>query len=176
MSVGFRLSVMALALSLAACSRRGVVTSTAQLQPTTRPGNTLPQPPLRTILRGLAARGATAADHAVVFVFSHWLFDEGSRPDQKKLFEGAPFDFEGAKVFLAIGPTDAIRKKAPPPPEKDLVVRTEDKDSRGVTINLAGQRWHVGFTMKHGDEKTQEKLARMLLEWVLEYRAGNHPA
>lgn len=154
---------------VAACAHRKTIHSTTQLSPTTLPAGQIPQPPLRRILRDLSARGAADAAHATVFVLSHWILDKGLAEDQKRIFEGAPFQYDGAKVFLTVGPMDVLKKDFAPP-AKDMIVRTEDKDSRGFSMVLAGQRWQAGFSMKGGDQQRGNELERLLMEVLNTHR------
>ncbi len=163
--------MLSFALLLAAgCTHRPAIRSTTQMSPATMPSAAIPQPPLRQILRDLSARGATDARDATVFVLSHWVLDKGTAPDQKRIFEGAPFSYQGAKVFLSVGPIDVLKKPVAPP-ARDLIVRTQEKDSRGISIVLAGQRWQAGFTIKGADESQFEQLARQLLDSLHDLRS-----
>jgi len=156
---------------LIGCSHHGRVTATTQVSPAESLAK-IPQPPLRQVLRALGEKGIATAPHATVFVLSHWLIDEGPNPDQQRRFEGTPFHIGDTAIFIAVGPRLKGRKKLPPPPE-DVIVKTKEDGSRGVTITQAGQDWDLGFTMKHGDEKLAQRLTEILTDWLNEYRAGH---
>lgn len=138
-----------------------------------RPAEELLQPPLRALLNELAGQGFEGAGGATVFVLSHWaLYDRHDTGEvNRRRFEGAPFEHEGARVFVTIGPIHQYWKKPPLPAEDRIIPSPADESGRpaGATIQLAGQDWTIGFAMKDGTADLQERLSAILLDWGRRY-------
>ena len=149
-------------LCLVACAAR------PSPRPASRPVDASPQPPLRALLDHLLDSGFPGVKGSTVFVLSDWiLYDRDESGDvNKRRFEGAPFEHEGAKMFLTVGPVHQYWKKPPLPADDRVVVSPPDKAGQptGATILLAGQDWTIGFAMKNGTPELQERLVAVLLE------------
>lgn len=138
-------------------------------RPSSQPVRGAPQPPLRMLLDDLLESGYPGVKGSTVFVLSDWiLYDRAADGDvNKRRFEGAPFEHEGAKIFLTVGPIHQYWKKRPLPAEDRIIPSPPDKSGKpaGATILLAGQDWTIGFAMKDGTAELQERLSATLLEW-----------
>ena len=160
-------SVMLSLLFLTACASRHAV----RAEP--RSADELAQPALRILLDDLAGLGIVTSD-TTVFVLGHWILDD--RDDagdvNRRRFEGAPFEHEGARVFVTIGPINQYWKKPSLPAEDRIIPAPADERGGpgGATIQLAGQDWTIGFAMKDGTPALQDRLSKVLLEWGQRYR------